>query len=146
MQGIHALSHPCRVFVYLVTDANSKPCVQVFAAGDLSDPHGTHRTCLAALLQALQNIMADESQAAWMKDCYVWLYRGAWQVGAVVHDGFMGVQHIGGHSLQLSEELACASLQMLHQLMCSDRKLAKRLAAAYLLIVACLNLLCDWYQ
>ncbi|HTF81492.1 MAG TPA: PIG-L family deacetylase, partial [Cytophagales bacterium] len=48
---------------------------QVFAAGDLSDPHGTHRVCLRAILLALQELQ-DEP---WMRDCQVWLYRGAWQ-------------------------------------------------------------------
>jgi glucosamine-6-phosphate deaminase len=48
---------------------------QVYAAGDLSDPHGTHRVCLDAVLFALERLKNE----AWMKDCYVWLYRGAWQ-------------------------------------------------------------------
>ena len=48
---------------------------QVFAAGDLSDPHGTHRVCLDAILQALQVCRDDD----WASDCWVWLYRGAWQ-------------------------------------------------------------------
>lgn len=48
---------------------------QVYAAGDLSDPHGTHRVCLAAITTALHRLR-DE---AWMNDCTVWLYRGAWQ-------------------------------------------------------------------
>lgn len=48
---------------------------QVYAAGDLSDPHGTHRVCLAAITTALHRC-ADRP---WMKDCVVWLYRGAWQ-------------------------------------------------------------------
>ena len=48
---------------------------QIYAAGDLSDPHGTHRTCLAALLQACHRVRDD----AWYKHCVVWLYRGAWQ-------------------------------------------------------------------
>ena len=48
---------------------------QVYAAGDLSDPHGTHRVCLAAVLQALDRIKKQD----WFKDCQVWLYRGAWQ-------------------------------------------------------------------
>ncbi len=48
---------------------------QVYAAGDLSDPHGTHRVCLDAILQALQRLRNEN----WMKDCWVWLYRGAWQ-------------------------------------------------------------------
>ncbi len=48
---------------------------QIFAAGDLSDPHGTHRVCLAAIYEAISRL----KKKAWMKDCYVWLYRGAWQ-------------------------------------------------------------------
>ncbi|MDQ7012998.1 MAG: glucosamine-6-phosphate deaminase [Planctomycetota bacterium] len=47
----------------------------VYAAGDLSDPHGTHRTCLAAITTAFHR-MKDRP---WMKDCELWLYRGAWQ-------------------------------------------------------------------
>ena len=48
---------------------------QIYAAGDLSDPHGTHRVCLEAIFQALRELKNKE----WMKDCYIWLYRGAWQ-------------------------------------------------------------------
>jgi glucosamine-6-phosphate deaminase len=48
---------------------------QVYAAGDLSDPHGTHRTCLAAVTQAVECVAARE----WARDLDVWLYRGAWQ-------------------------------------------------------------------
>lgn len=48
---------------------------QVFAAGDLRDPHGTHKVCLDAILAALAIVKKDD----WAKDCYLWLYRGAWQ-------------------------------------------------------------------
>jgi len=48
---------------------------QIYAAGDLSDPHGTHRVCLAAILKAVSRL----KKRPWMKDCFVWLYRGAWQ-------------------------------------------------------------------
>jgi glucosamine-6-phosphate deaminase len=48
---------------------------QVYAAGDLSDPHGTHRVCLAAIFEAIDRLKNEP----WMKDCWVWLYRGAWQ-------------------------------------------------------------------
>ena len=48
---------------------------QVFAAGDLSDPHGTHRVCLQAIFEALKVCREDD----WAADCFVWLYRGAWQ-------------------------------------------------------------------
>jgi glucosamine-6-phosphate deaminase len=50
---------------------------QIFAAGDLSDPHGTHRVCLNIIYRALERLVKEE--ADWIKDCYVWLYRGAWQ-------------------------------------------------------------------
>lgn len=48
---------------------------QIYAAGDLSDPHGTHRVCLAAIFAAVERL----KKKAWMKDCWMWLYRGAWQ-------------------------------------------------------------------
>jgi glucosamine-6-phosphate deaminase len=48
---------------------------QVYAAGDLSDPHGTHRVCLAAVTRALEEVRDRE----WAKQCELWLYRGAWQ-------------------------------------------------------------------
>jgi len=48
---------------------------QVYAAGDLSDPHGTHRVCLDAIYRALDKLKKEP----WMDDCRVWLYRGAWQ-------------------------------------------------------------------
>jgi len=48
---------------------------QIYAAGDLSDPHGTHRVCLKAIFDALELCKNEE----WAKECYVWLYRGAWQ-------------------------------------------------------------------
>lgn len=48
---------------------------QVYAAGDLSDPHGTHRTCLAAVFRALERCRQDD----WFASCETWLYRGAWQ-------------------------------------------------------------------
>jgi glucosamine-6-phosphate deaminase len=52
---------------------------QVYAAGDLSDPHGTHRTCLAAIVRAIALLRADPAERAWLDRCETWLYRGAWQ-------------------------------------------------------------------
>ena len=52
---------------------------QIYAAGDLSDPHGTHRTCLAVISRALEELRADEREAGWLRECETWLYRGAWQ-------------------------------------------------------------------
>ena len=47
---------------------------QIYAAGDLADPHGTHRICTEAVLAAIGQVK-DEP---WMEDCHLWLYRGAW--------------------------------------------------------------------
>ncbi|MEE1147946.1 MAG: 6-phosphogluconolactonase [Alistipes sp.] len=47
---------------------------QIYAAGDLADPHGTHRTCMEAILQALEVTQDDD----WREECHLWLYRGAW--------------------------------------------------------------------
>lgn len=47
---------------------------QVYAAGDLADPHGTHRVCLNAIFMAFERLKSKK----WMKDCWLWLYRGAW--------------------------------------------------------------------
>ena len=50
---------------------------QVYAAGDLSDPHGTHRVCLQAVVRSLVELKQDGVD--WIDDCWLWLYRGAWQ-------------------------------------------------------------------
>lgn len=47
---------------------------QIYVAGDLADPHGTHRVCTEAVLAALEQLKNEE----WLKECHVWLYRGAW--------------------------------------------------------------------
>ncbi|MHA8105261.1 glucosamine-6-phosphate deaminase [Aquirufa nivalisilvae] len=47
---------------------------QIYAAGDLADPHGTHKVCLDAILEAVQRLKHRE----YMKNCWVWLYKGAW--------------------------------------------------------------------
>lgn len=48
---------------------------QIYAAGDLADPHGTHRVCLDAIFEAHRRLSGEHE---WMKDCWVWMYRGAW--------------------------------------------------------------------
>ena len=48
---------------------------QIFAAGDLADPHGTHRICLNILFDSIDQLKSE----SFMEDCWVWLYRGAWQ-------------------------------------------------------------------
>ena len=50
---------------------------QIFCAGDLADPHGTHKVCLDVVLESLRRI--KEKKAQWIKDCWLWLYKGAWQ-------------------------------------------------------------------
>ncbi len=47
---------------------------QIFAAGDLADPHGTHKVCIELLFESLKHL----KKLNFMKDCWVWLYRGAW--------------------------------------------------------------------
>jgi len=47
---------------------------QIYAAGDLADPHGTHKVCLDAIFMALEKLKSND----YMNDCWVWLYRGAW--------------------------------------------------------------------
>ncbi len=50
---------------------------QVYCAGDLADPHGTHRVCLDIVFESIKRIKAAGDE--WIKDCWVWLYKGAWQ-------------------------------------------------------------------
>ncbi len=49
---------------------------QIFAAGDFSDPHGTHIVCFDIILRAMTDLRQTEK---WTKDCWLWMYRGAWQ-------------------------------------------------------------------
>ncbi len=49
---------------------------QIYVAGDLADPHGTHRKCTDAVLAAID--LEKEDKAEWLKDCRIWMYRGAW--------------------------------------------------------------------
>ena len=48
---------------------------QVYCAGDLADPHGTHKVCLEVVFEALKRLKNED----WVKDCWLWLYKGAWQ-------------------------------------------------------------------
>ena len=54
---------------------------QIFVAGDLADPHGTHKVCTDAVLAAVDELK-DE---AWMNDCRIWMYRGAWAEWEIDH-------------------------------------------------------------
>ena len=48
----------------------------IFMAGDLADPHGTHRVCTEAALEAYEQLKAEGQD--WLADTHIWLYRGAW--------------------------------------------------------------------
>lgn len=54
---------------------------QIYVAGDLADPHGTHKVCLDAVLAAVDE-MKEET---WMQDCRIWMYRGAWKEWEIDH-------------------------------------------------------------
>ncbi|MDE7153729.1 MAG: PIG-L family deacetylase [Muribaculaceae bacterium] len=54
---------------------------QIFVAGDLADPHGTHRVCTDAVFAAIDELK-DEP---WMQDCRIWMYRGAWAEWEIDH-------------------------------------------------------------
>ena len=50
---------------------------QVYCAGDFADPHGTHIVCFNVVLEALRRLRA--AGETWINDCWLWLYKGAWQ-------------------------------------------------------------------
>jgi len=54
---------------------------QIFVAGDLADPHGTHKVCLNAALAAIHELKST----LWMKECRIWMYRGAWAEWEIDH-------------------------------------------------------------
>ena len=54
---------------------------QIFVAGDLADPHGTHKVCLNAALAAIHEL----KDTTWMKGCRIWMYRGAWAEWEIDH-------------------------------------------------------------
>ncbi|MDE7471685.1 MAG: PIG-L family deacetylase [Paramuribaculum sp.] len=54
---------------------------QIFVAGDLADPHGTHKVCTDAVFAAVDELKDEE----WMKDCRIWMYRGAWAEWEIDH-------------------------------------------------------------
>ena len=49
---------------------------EIFVAGDLADPHGTHRKCTDAVFAAID--LEKQAGAEWLKSCRIWMYRGAW--------------------------------------------------------------------
>jgi glucosamine-6-phosphate deaminase len=50
---------------------------QIYCAGDLADPHGTHKVCLDIVFESMRRL--KDAGEPWVKDCWVWLYKGAWQ-------------------------------------------------------------------
>ena len=54
---------------------------QIYVAGDLADPHGTHKVCLDAILAAIDTLKVED----WYKDCRIWMYRGAWMEWEIDH-------------------------------------------------------------
>ena len=56
---------------------------QIFCAGDFADPHGTHKVCFDVVIEALKRIKAEKvaltANIHWIDDCWLWLYKGAWQ-------------------------------------------------------------------
>ncbi|MCH5319359.1 MAG: glucosamine-6-phosphate deaminase [Paramuribaculum sp.] len=54
---------------------------QIFVAGDLADPHGTHRVCTDAVFAVID----EQKDEEWMKDCRIWMYRGAWAEWEIDH-------------------------------------------------------------
>lgn len=56
---------------------------QIFVAGDLADPHGTHRVCTDAVFAAID--LEKEEGAKWLEDCRIWMYRGAWAEWEIDH-------------------------------------------------------------
>lgn len=54
---------------------------QIFVAGDLADPHGTHKVCTDAVLAAIDELKGE----AWLRDCRIWMYRGAWAEWEIDH-------------------------------------------------------------
>jgi glucosamine-6-phosphate deaminase len=54
---------------------------QIYVAGDLADPHGTHKVCLDAVLAALDELKGE----SWLNDCRIWMYRGAWMEWEIDH-------------------------------------------------------------
>jgi glucosamine-6-phosphate deaminase len=56
---------------------------QVFVAGDLTDPHGTHKVCLDTILAAIDELKQKETE--WLQYCRFWMYRGAWAEWEIDH-------------------------------------------------------------
>ena len=78
---------PLNVDLKIMTDIIKKiKPHQIYAAGDLADPHGTHKVCLDVLFDVLELV----KKKSYMKNCWVWLYRGAWHEWEV-HDIDMSI-------------------------------------------------------
>ncbi len=69
---------------------------QIFVAGDLADPHGTHKVCTDAVLAAIDELLDED----WMKDCRIWMYRGAWAEWEIDHIEMAVAYQPGGTAFQ----------------------------------------------
>lgn len=68
--------------VHIVKDyLNEVQPHEIFVAGDLADPHGTHKVCLDAILAAIDELKGT----TWLNDCRIWMYRGAWAEWDIDH-------------------------------------------------------------
>ncbi|WP_281324110.1 glucosamine-6-phosphate deaminase [Flavobacterium sp. IMCC34518] len=79
---------------------------QVFAAGDLADPHGTHEVCLNAIFAAMKELKSEP----YMNDCWLWLYRGAWHEWDI-HDIDMAVPLSPDEVLTKRQAILCHQSQ-----------------------------------
>ncbi|PWA11007.1 glucosamine-6-phosphate deaminase [Flavobacterium laiguense] len=79
---------------------------QVFAAGDLADPHGTHEVCLNAIFAAMKELKPEP----YMNDCWLWLYRGAWHEWDI-HDIDMAVPLSPDEVLTKRQAILCHQSQ-----------------------------------
>lgn len=64
------------IFITMALLRKLKPH-QIYCAGDLADPHGTHKVCLEVIFESMRRLKVEGD--TWIKDCWVWLYKGAWQ-------------------------------------------------------------------
>ena len=79
---------------------------QIYAAGDLADPHGTHRICLDIIFDSLKELKNKK----YMKDCWLWLYRGAWQEWEI-EEIDMAIPMSPGQVIQKRNSILCHQSQ-----------------------------------
>ncbi|MEM9142757.1 MAG: glucosamine-6-phosphate deaminase [Bacteroidota bacterium] len=79
---------------------------QIYAAGDLADPHGTHKVCLDAVFESMKRLKSEP----FMEDCWLWLYRGAWHEWDI-HEIEMAVPMSPGQVLKKRFAIFCHQSQ-----------------------------------